>query len=158
MQHLGINVLFQGSNFARLLEGLWIMGLTHYPQLGEFYDNYSESYEEAARRETLEETGVDVDGLELTHIEGLTLASKAAAEYGDFYLCEITDQTKSHKRELDAEEDIDEIEWFDLYDVDLEKMRIPLGTKYIIEKARLYYAEQRELDKRKKISNEEPER
>ena len=31
-----------------LLEGLWIMGLRNYPQLGEFYDNYSESYEEAA--------------------------------------------------------------------------------------------------------------
>lgn len=31
-----------------LLDGLWEMGITHYPQLGKFYDNYSESYEEAA--------------------------------------------------------------------------------------------------------------
>lgn len=33
-----------------LLEGLWIMGLRNYPQLGEFYDNYSESYEEAEQQ------------------------------------------------------------------------------------------------------------
>lgn len=31
-----------------LLDGLWCMGVTHHPQLGEFYDHYSESYEEAA--------------------------------------------------------------------------------------------------------------
>ncbi len=31
-----------------ILNGLWAMGITHYPQLGEFEDIYSESYEEAA--------------------------------------------------------------------------------------------------------------
>ena len=30
-----------------LLDGIWTMGVDHYPQLGKFYDNYSESLEEA---------------------------------------------------------------------------------------------------------------
>ena len=103
-----------------------------------------ETSEAAARRETKEETGIVVDRIKLTHIEDLTLVSKGAAEYGDFYLCEIPEQIECHDSELDAEENIEEIEWFDLYEIDLEKTRIPLSTKYIIEKTRLYYSEQRE--------------
>ena len=30
-----------------ILNGLWVMGVTHYPELGRFYDYYSETYEEA---------------------------------------------------------------------------------------------------------------
>ncbi len=33
-----------------ILNGLWAMGVTHYPQLGEFEDIYSTSYEEAAQQ------------------------------------------------------------------------------------------------------------
>ncbi|MCF0228976.1 MAG: PIG-L family deacetylase [Parasporobacterium sp.] len=42
--------LFQTEPYRNheILNGLWTMGVTHYPQLGEFYDYYSESYEEAA--------------------------------------------------------------------------------------------------------------
>ena len=41
--------LFQSEPYRNheILNGLWHMGVTHYPQLGEFYDYYSESYEEA---------------------------------------------------------------------------------------------------------------
>ena len=38
-----------------LLDGLWEMGVTHYPQLGEFVDLYSESLEEAEGHNSLEE-------------------------------------------------------------------------------------------------------
>ena len=103
-----------------------------------------ESFEETARRETLEETGVDIQHMKLIHIEEPTLASKAAEEYGDFYLCEITEQTKINSLTLDEQEDIDRLEWFDLYETDFGKMRIPLGTKYIIQKAREYYQVQRQ--------------
>ncbi len=33
-----------------ILNGLWAMGVTHYPQLGEFEDIYSESYDQAAQQ------------------------------------------------------------------------------------------------------------
>ena len=41
--------LFQSEPFRNheILNGLWTMGVTHYPQLGRFYDHYSESLEEA---------------------------------------------------------------------------------------------------------------
>ena len=41
--------LFQSEPFRNheILNGLWTMGVTHYPQLGKFYDHYSESLEEA---------------------------------------------------------------------------------------------------------------
>ena len=44
--------LFQTEPYRNheILNGLWHMGLTHYPQLGEFYDHYSESYEEAVEQ------------------------------------------------------------------------------------------------------------
>ena len=38
-----------------LLDGLWEMGVTHYPQLGEFWDLYSESLEEAEGHNSLED-------------------------------------------------------------------------------------------------------
>jgi len=41
--------LYQSEPYRNheILNGLWTMGVTHYPQLGEFYDYYSESFEEA---------------------------------------------------------------------------------------------------------------
>jgi len=44
--------LFQSETYRNheILNGLWHMGVTHYPQLGEFYDYYSESYEEAVEQ------------------------------------------------------------------------------------------------------------
>ena len=41
--------LFQTEPYRNheILNGLWHMGVDHYPQLGEFYDYYSESYAEA---------------------------------------------------------------------------------------------------------------
>lgn len=106
----------------------------------------NESYEDTARRETKEETGIDIENMKLIHIETPTLASKAAAEYGDFYLCEIKEGTKINSLKLDEQENISGIEWFDLYEIDLEKMRIPLGTKYIIEKTRVYYEEEKQKE------------
>ena len=38
-----------------LLDGLWEMGVTHYPQLGEFWDLYSESLEEAQEHNDIED-------------------------------------------------------------------------------------------------------
>ena len=40
---------FQTESYRNheLLDGIWTMGVDHYPQLGKFYDNYSESLEEA---------------------------------------------------------------------------------------------------------------
>ena len=38
-----------------LLDGLWEMGVTHYPQLGRFWDLYSESLEEAEGHNDMEE-------------------------------------------------------------------------------------------------------
>lgn len=39
-----------------LLDGLWAMGVNHYPQLGRFMDNYSESIEEAEAQFAEEDT------------------------------------------------------------------------------------------------------
>lgn len=115
-----------------------------------------ESTLEAAKRETAEETGVNIRNLNIIHIETPTLASKSSAEYGDFYLCEIQDDTQIDDLSLDEQENISRMEWFDLYGIDLEKMQIPLGTKYIIEKTRDYYEKKR--IKTKEYNSENPER
>lgn len=39
-----------------LLDGIWTMGVDHYPQLGKFYDNYSETLEEAEEQFDHEES------------------------------------------------------------------------------------------------------
>ena len=48
--------LFQSEPYRNheILNGLWTMGVTHYPQLGEFYDYYSESLEEAQEQYSYE--------------------------------------------------------------------------------------------------------
>lgn len=48
---------FQTESYRNheLLDGLWTMGIDHYPQLGKFIDNYSESLEEAEEQYDQEE-------------------------------------------------------------------------------------------------------
>lgn len=50
--------LFQTEPYRNheILNGLWHMGVTHYPQLGEFYDYYSESYDEAVEQYNYDES------------------------------------------------------------------------------------------------------
>jgi len=50
--------LFQSEPYRNheILNGLWHMGVTHYPQLGEFYDYYSESYDEAVEQYNYEQS------------------------------------------------------------------------------------------------------
>ena len=102
-----------------------------------------ETYREAALREGKEETGIDVEKGNLIHIDEPGLISKATEEFTDFYICEISNDYKTINQNLDDQENIDEIEWFDLYKLDLQKLHAPLPAKYIIEKAKEYYSREK---------------
>ncbi len=116
-----------------------------------------ESLEETAIREAAEETGVDKKKGKLIHIAPPTILSKTTQEYSDFYLFEM-DGDVFTKQSLDEQENIDEIEWFDLDTIDLSSLHAPLPTKFLIAKAREFYERERERERERKKEQEKKRR
>ena len=102
-----------------------------------------ESYEEAAKREAIEETGIDIAEQNLTYI-GTQLLSTATQEESAFYICEVSEKSNYGKQNLDSDENISQIEWVSIDEIDLEKLHAPLPTKYAILKAREYFSREKE--------------
>lgn len=101
-----------------------------------------ETYQEAAKRESLEEAGVEFAGGRLIHLSSPAILSKATEEYSDFYMYEMK-KSIIQAQQLDEQENIEGIEWFDLEEIDLEKLHAPLPTKYLIAKAKEFYERER---------------
>ena len=112
-----------------------------------------ESYEEAAKREAIEETGIDIDKQKLSYL-GTQLLSTATQEESAFYLCEVSDKSNYGKQNLDSDENISKIEWFPIDDINLSKLHAPLPTKFAILKAREYFCKAKE----KKVLEQKSER
>lgn len=105
-----------------------------------------ETYEDAAEREGKEEAGVEFDKKRLTHLAVPTILSKGTEEYSDFYMYELG-VSKILEQSLDEEENISELEWFDLNEIDLSKIHSPLPTKYLIALAKEQYERERNARK-----------
>lgn len=109
-----------------------------------------ESYEEALKREVPEETGVQIQNGKIVKLSNPVLLSKGTQECSAFYLYEMAKGDMKGNTHLDEQECIGEMEWFDLAEIDLEKLHAPLPTKYSITLAREYY---RELEKKRESEN-----
>jgi len=102
-----------------------------------------ESYEEAAKREAIEETGIDIAEQKLIYI-GTQLLSTATQEESAFYICEVSEKSNYGKQNLDSDENISQIEWFLLDEIDLSRLHAPLPTKYAILKVREHFSKEKE--------------
>lgn len=100
-----------------------------------------ENYRHAAVRETKEETGYELKQEKLRHIGGPLIISLATQELSDFYLYEMDNNQQKGDQDLDAQENIEQMEWINLDDLDLEQLHSPLPTKYAILKTMQYYKE-----------------
>ena len=112
-----------------------------------------ESYEEAAKRETIEETGIDIEKQKLTYI-GTQLLSTVTQEESAFYICEVSENSNYGEQNLDSDENISQIEWVPADEINLEKLNAPLPTKYAILKAREYFSKEKERTVLQKDSQE----
>ena len=108
-----------------------------------------EDFRESAVREAREETGYKINKENLKHLGGPIILSLATQELSDFYLCEIDLNELYGNQELDEQENIEHMQWFDLDKLDLENLHSPLPTKYAILKTIQYYKEL-ELENKKK--------
>lgn len=115
----------------------------------------TEDYETALKREVPEETGIQVKNGKIVHLSNPIILSKGTQECSAFYLYEMADNDVQGEKKLDQQECIENIEWFYLDEIDLEKLHAPLPTKYAILKAREYY---KELEKIKSESFDLEER
>lgn len=112
-----------------------------------------EGFKTAAARETREETGYDIKEKDLKCLSNPLIISLATQETSAYYLCELNNEVQKRNLILDEQENIGEIEWFDLEKIDLEDLHAPLGTKYIILRTIQYYREIEIENKKKKIDD-----
>jgi len=98
-----------------------------------------EDYEEALRREVVEETGIQMSSAKLTQLTGLMMIGKGTQEASIFYLYEMDGSEIDGDQSQDEQESIEKIEWFDLDQIDLNTFHAPLPTKYAVLLAREYF-------------------
>ena len=67
------------------------------------------------------------------------LLSYATEEMIEFYLTELEENYVQTKQQLDEQENISEIEWFDLRTLDINKIHSPLTTKISIIMSMFFY-------------------
>ena len=72
------------------------------------------------------------------------MLSTATQEESAFYICEVSEKSNYGKQNLDSDENISQIEWVSIDEIDLEKLHAPLPTKYAILKAREYFSREKE--------------
>ena len=97
-----------------------------------------ELFDFAAKREAFEETGIQING-KMIKLCSKLLLSYATEEMIEFYLTELEENYVQTKQKLDEQENISEIEWFDLKSLDVNKIHSPLTTKISIIMSRKFY-------------------
>ena len=97
-----------------------------------------ELFDFAAKRESFEETGIQING-KMIKLCNRLLLSYATEEMIEFYLTELEENYVQTKQKLDEMENISEIEWFDLKTLDINKINSPLTTKISIIMSRNFY-------------------
>ena len=70
---------------------------------------------------------------------GKLLLNYATEEMIEFYLTELEENYVQTKQNLDEQENISEIEWFDLKTLDVNKIHSPLTTKISVLFAKEFY-------------------
>lgn len=103
-----------------------------------------ESYEEALRREVPEETGIPIKNGKLHKMSNPIMLGKGTQESSVFYIYEMSGDEKHIGQSLDSEESIEDMEWFDLDEIDLNKLHAPIPTKYAITLAREHFERNRD--------------
>ena len=106
-----------------------------------------ECFEDALKREVPEETGFKIENGKLHKLLNATLIGKGSQESSAFYIYEMDGTEKYVGQELDADESIDDIEWFDLEEIDLNKFHAPILTKYAILLARDFFGRTKDIEK-----------
>lgn len=109
-----------------------------------------ESIKDAVIREVCEETGYKIKGENFHQLCDFILLSEATQESTAFYIAELDGTEEYVGLQLDEHESIEELEWFDLYNIDLNKGTYALPTKYMVLLAKKYY----ETEKGKNIDNQ----
>jgi len=109
-----------------------------YEEVGGMIED-GEDYEEALRREVVEETGIQMSSGKLTQLTGLMMIGKGTQEASIFYLYEMDGSEIDGDQSQDEQESIEKIEWFDLDQIDLNTFHAPLPTKYAVLLAREYF-------------------
>lgn len=97
-----------------------------------------ELFDLAAKREAFEETGIQING-KMIKLCNKLLLSYATEEMIEFYLTELEENYVQTKQKLDEQENISEIEWFDLKNLDVNKIHSPLTTKISVLFAKEFY-------------------
>lgn len=103
-----------------------------------------ESYEDALKREVPEETGIPIKNGKLHKMSNPIMLGKGTQESSVFYIYEMSGNEKPIGQSLDTEESIEDMEWFDLDKIDLNKLHAPIPTKYAITLAREHFERNRD--------------
>lgn len=104
-----------------------------------------EVVENAVKREVREETGYEINEENFYKICDFIQLSEATQESIAFYIAELDGTEKYLGLELDLDESIDDIEWFDLHEIDLNTFHCALPTKYMVLLARELYEKEKEI-------------
>lgn len=109
-----------------------------------FYENPAglveegEKFDAAAKREALEETGIQING-NMNKLSGKLLFSYGTEEMSEIYLTELEENYVQTKQKLDEQENISEIEWYNLKTLDIDKLHSPIATKLSLIMSRTFY-------------------
>lgn len=109
-----------------------------------FYENPAglvekgEIFEVAAKREALEETGIQING-KMHQLSSKLLFSYGTEEMTEVYLAELKDKFVQSKQELDEDESISSLEWFNLKTLDIDKLHAPIATKISLIMTKRFY-------------------
>lgn len=110
-----------------------------------FYENPAglveegEKFDAAAKREALEETGIQING-NMNKLSGKLLFSYGTEEMSEIYLTELEENYVQTKQKLDEQENISEIEWYNLKTLDIDKLHSPIATKLSLIMSRTFYS------------------
>lgn len=104
-----------------------------------------ESFEDALKREVPEETGISIENGKLHRVSNIIMIGKGTQESSVFYIYEMDGNEKTIGQKLDEEECIEDIEWFDINEIDLNQLHAPIPTKYAILLARDFYERNKDI-------------
>lgn len=107
----------------------------------------------AAAREVSEETGIKILPDSLISLSQDLLLSHGTEELSQFYLAKLPENYIQGKQNLDAEESISEITWYDLDTLDIDKLHAPMPTKIALFMARNHIQKEPKLNDKSLSSN-----
>lgn len=109
-----------------------------------FYENPAglvedgEQFDVAAKREALEETGIQING-KMHKLSNKLLFNYGTEEMTEIYLAELKKKYVQTKKKLDEQESISDLEWYDLKNMDIDKLHSPIATKLSLIMSRKFY-------------------